>query len=219
MPRAHPIFALVFAGVAAIGERSGYGRRRAEALAGARGRLLIVGLGPGHDLAHLPRGVTDVVAIEPEPSMRAHSARRVRRTPVPTRLVGAVAEALPLPDASVDSALAALVLCSVPDPAGAAAELRRVLRPGGTLHVLEHVHASPGSRLRLWQDRLDPLWSRLAAGCHLTRDTRHVLVDGGFDTAQLRDITVRLAPPLVAPHLVGAARPLESKEGPGVDPS
>ncbi|MBA3232917.1 MAG: methyltransferase domain-containing protein [Propionibacteriales bacterium] len=206
MPDAHPIFAFVFAGVAAMGERTGYARRRAEALTGARGRLLIVGLGPGHDLAHLPAGVSEVVAVEPDPSMRAYSARRVHRTPVPTWLVGAVAEALPLPDACVDAALVALVLCSVPDPAGAAAELRRVLRPGGTLHVLEHVHASQASRLRRWQDRLDPLWSRLAAGCHLNRDTRRTLAAAGFDTAQLRNTTVRLAPAVVAPHLVGTAR-------------
>lgn len=205
MPPAHPIFAFVFAVVAAMGERTGYGRRRAEALAGARGRLLIVGLGPGHDLTHLPGGVTEVVAVEPDPSMHAYSAHRVHRAPVATWLVGAVAEALPLPDASVDAALVALVLCSVPDPVGAAAELRRVLRPTGTLHVLEHVHAAPGSRLRPWQDRLDPLWSRLAAGCHLTRDTRQILGDAGFDTSQLRSITVRLAPALVAPHLIGTA--------------
>jgi ubiquinone/menaquinone biosynthesis C-methylase UbiE len=206
MPAAHPIYAVVYAGVAALGERTGYGRRRAEALTGARGRLLIVGLGPGHDIAHLPTGVTEVVAVEPEPSMRRFAVRRVRRSPVPTWLVGAVAEALPLPDASVDAALVALVLCSVPDPAGAAAELRRVLRPGATLHVLEHVRASPGSPLRPWQDRLDPLWSRLAAGCHVTRETRQVLLDAGFDTAQLRDTTVWLAPALVATHLVGTAR-------------
>ena len=210
MPDAHPIFAFVFAKVVAMGEHTGYGRRRAEALAGARGRLLIVGLGPGRDLAHLPASVTEVVAIEPEPSMRAYSAQRVHRTSAATWLVGAVAEALPLPDACMDAALVALVLCSVPDPAAAAGELRRVLRPGGTLHVLEHVHASPGSWLRPWQDRLDPLWSRLAAGCHLTRDTRQILIDAGFDTEQLHDATVRFAPPLVAPHLVGAARPCGS---------
>lgn len=201
----NPIFAVVFAAVAAIGERTGYGRRRAEALAGARGRLLVVGLGPGHDLAHLPAGVTHVVAVEPDPSMRARSARRVSRAPVPTWLVGATAEELPLSDSSVDAALVALVLCSVSHPAIAATELRRVLRPGGTLHVLEHVYASPGSRLGRWQDRLDPLWSRLAAGCHLTRDTRQILTDAGFDTSQLRNTTVRLAPALVAPHLIGTA--------------
>lgn len=206
MPAAHPIFALFFAGVAALGERTGYGRSRAEALAGAEGRLLIVGLGPGHDLAHLPAEVTDVVAVEPEPSMRKYAARRVARAPVPTRLIGAVAEALPLPDASMDAALVALVLCSVPDPALAASELRRVLRPGSTLHVLEHVAASPDSRLRRWQNRLSPLWSRLAAGCQLTRDTRETLREAGFDTAQLRNTTVPVAPALVAPHLVGIAR-------------
>lgn len=206
MTDSHPIFAVAFAAVAAVGERTGYGRRRADAFAGAEGRLLIVGLGPGYDLEHLPAGVTDVVAVEPGQSMRAHAARRVRRAAVPTWLVGAVGEALPLPDSSADSALVALVLCSVSDPAAVAAELRRVLRPGGTLHVLEHVHASPGSRLRCWQDRLDPLWCRLAAGCHLTRDTRQTLVDAGFDTSHLRDATIRPAPPLVAPHLIGIAR-------------
>ena len=102
--------------------------------------------------------------------------------------------------------MAALVLCSVRNPARAAAELRRVLRAGGTLHVLEHVHAAPDSRLRPWQNRLDPVWSRLAAGCHLTRDTRQVLVDAGFDTSQLRDINVTLAPAVVAPQLIGTAR-------------
>ena len=208
MPDAHPIFATVFATVAALGERTGYGRRRAEALAGATGRLLIVGLGPGHDLHHLPATVTDVVAVEPEPTMRRYCARRVDRSPVPTRLVAAAAEELPLPDECVDAALVALVLCSVADPAAAAAEIHRVLRPTGTLHVLEHVHALPGSRLAGWQDRLDPLWSGLAAGCHVTRDTREVLCIAGFDTGRLRESNVMLAPPLVAPHVVGTARRL-----------
>ncbi|MGI8699904.1 MAG: class I SAM-dependent methyltransferase [Nocardioidaceae bacterium] len=205
MPSAHPFFAPAYSGIAALGELTGYGARRDEALTDARGRLLIVGLGPGYDLAHLPGGVTDVVAVEPDPSMRARSVRRVGRAPVPTRLVAATAEALPLRDACVDAALVALVLCSVSDPEAAVSELRRVLRPSGTLHVLEHVHAAQGTRLRRWQDRLDPLWTRLAAGCHLTRDTRDLLAEGGFDTTQLRGTTVRLAPPLVAPHLVGAA--------------
>jgi ubiquinone/menaquinone biosynthesis C-methylase UbiE len=212
MPTAHPLFACCFAWVAASGELTGYGRRRAEALVGARGRLLIVGLGPGHDLRHLPVGVTDVIAVEPEPWMRFYAARRVRRSTVPTRLVGAVAEALPMPDASVDAILVALVLCSVQDPSRVAAELRRVLRAGGTLHVLEHVSASSDSRLRPWQERLDPLWSTFAGGCHLTRDTRQILTDAGFDTRALRDTTIRLAPPLVAPHLVGMALAVESPQ-------
>ena len=137
--------------------------------------------------------------------MRRYCARRVDRSPVPTRLVAAVAEALPLPNECVDAGLVALVLCSVADPAAAAAELHRVLRPTGTLHVLEHVHAPPDSRLARWQDRLDPLWSEMAAGCHVTRDTRQILRTAGFDTGRLRTATVRLAPPLVGPHVVGSA--------------
>lgn len=199
------MYAAVYAGVAALGERTGYGRHRAEALAGATGRLLVVGIGPGRDLEHLPAGVTGVLAVEPDPTMRALARRRAAACPVPTLVVGGVAEALPLPAGSVDAALVALVLCSVTDPARAAAELRRVLRPGGTLHVLEHVRAGPGSRLGRWQDRLDPLWSRVAAGCHVTRDTRRVLAEAGFDVAALRDVRVR-APLPVAPHLVGATR-------------
>lgn len=205
MVRAHPVFARVYAAIAELGERTGYGARRAEALSGARGRLLVVGLGPGHDLVHLPADVTDVVAVEPDPTMRARARRRSLAAPVPVTLVGGVAEALPLPTGSVDAALVALVLCSVQHPAAAAAELRRVLRPGGTLHVLEHVHAGPG-RLGRWQDRIDPLWSRLAGGCSVRRDTRAVLAAAGFDTSGLRDVLVRPAPPPVASHLIGVAR-------------
>lgn len=206
MPSTHPVFAVVYTAVAALGEQTGYGRRRAQALDGAGGRLLVVGLGPGHDLAHLPPEVTSVVAVEPEAAMRRRSRKRVAGAGVPVTLVGGVAEALPVQTASVDSALVALVLCSVQDPRAAAAELRRVLRPGGTLHVLEHVHARPGSRLRGWQDRLDPVWTRLAAGCHVTRDTRQVLDRAGFDTSGLRDVTVPLSPALVGPHVLGTAR-------------
>lgn len=201
------IFAATYAVVAAAGELTGYGDRRAEVLRGARGRLLIVGVGPGHDLRHLPRNVTDVVAVEPSAAMRRRAARRVVAAPIPVRLVGGTAEALPLPDSSVDSALSALVLCSVADPVRSATELRRVLRSEGTLHVLEHVHARPGSGVRRWQDRLDPVWTRLAGGCHVTRNTRATLEAAGFDTTALLDTKVRPAPPMVGPHLVGVARP------------
>jgi SAM-dependent methyltransferase len=206
----HPVYSVVYSGIAVLGEWTGYGRRREGVLSEARGRLLIVGLGPGHDLRHLPAGVAEVVAVEPEPSMRARSARRARRSRAPVHLVGGIGESLPLPDASVDSVLSTLVLCSVSDPARAASELARVLRPGGTLHVLEHVRAGRGTRLRRWQRRLDPLWSRLAAGCHVDRDTREVLDAAGFDTSALRDVFVPLSPPLLASHLIGTARHVPS---------
>jgi ubiquinone/menaquinone biosynthesis C-methylase UbiE len=210
----HRVFAAGYSVVAAAGEATGYGRLRTRALADARGTVLVVGLGPGHDLLHLPPGVTRVVAIEPDAAMRRRAARRIRRARVPVDLLGATAERLPLPDASVDSALAALVLCTVVDPVAAAAELHRVIRPGGGLHVLEHVAAPSGTRSRRWQQRLDPAWARMAAGCRLTRDTRQVLAAAGFEVGPLRDVVVRTAPPPVAYQLVGTALRLGAPNAP-----
>ncbi|MFP4149881.1 MAG: class I SAM-dependent methyltransferase, partial [Nitriliruptoraceae bacterium] len=99
-------------------------------------------------------------------------------------VVDAVAEALPLPDASVDVAIATLVLCTVSDPELAVAELRRVLRPGGELLVLEHVASHQPGRLRL-QHAITPAWKVVARGCHLDRDTRATLATGGFDVSDV----------------------------------
>jgi ubiquinone/menaquinone biosynthesis C-methylase UbiE len=219
--RANHVFAAGYSVVAAAGELTGYGRLRAGALTGARGTLLVVGPGPGHDLAHLPPAVGAVVAVEPDAAMRRRLLARVRSragrvpgaTRVPVGLLAGTAESLPLPDACVDSALVALVLCSVTDPDLAAAELHRVLRPGGTLHVLEHVLAPAGSRSARWQRRIDPSWSRMAAGCRLVRDTRQVLARAGFDVRALRDIRVRPAPFPVAHQLAGTARRLPGPAG------
>lgn len=200
------LFPVLYGGVAALGERRGYGRWRERALREASGRLLVVGLGPGHDLAHLPPAVTEVLAVEPDPAMRRAARRRAAAARVPVRQLGGVAEALPLASGSVDAVLVALVLCSVTDPGAAAVELRRVLRPGGMLHVLEHVAAPHGTPTWRRQQRFDGLWTRIAAGCHVTRDTRAVLADAGFDTSALVDRVARPAPPLVGPHLVGTAR-------------
>jgi ubiquinone/menaquinone biosynthesis C-methylase UbiE len=202
----HPVFARVYAVLARLGEPGELGRWRTEVLGDARGRLLVVGVGPGHDLAHLPRDVTDVVALDPEPTMRAMAARRTADAPVPVEVVAGTAEALPVADASVDAVLCSLVLCSVDDVDRALAECRRVLRPGGTLHVLEHVRAPGGSRLARWQDRVTPLWRRCAGGCHPNRDTRAALARAGFDTSGLVDAPLALGPPVVRPHLHGVSR-------------
>jgi ubiquinone/menaquinone biosynthesis C-methylase UbiE len=202
----HPVFARVYAVLARLGEPGELGRWRTEALATARGRLLVVGIGPGHDLAHLPREVTDVVALDPEPTMRAMAARRTADAPVPVEVVAGTAEALPVADASVDAVLCSLVLCSVDDLDRALAEAQRVLRPGGTLHVLEHVRAPDGSRLARRQDRLTPVWRRVAGGCHPNRDTRAALDRAGFDTSGLVDAPLSPALPVVRPHLHGVAR-------------
>jgi ubiquinone/menaquinone biosynthesis C-methylase UbiE len=202
----HPVFTRVYAVVAAAGEHAAVGRWRTEALWGARGRLLVVGCGPGHDFAHLPETVTDVVAVEPEPTMRAMARRRAQRVSVPVHIVGATAEDLPLHENSVDAVHMAYVLCSVTDPVTALAEAHRVLRSNGTLHLMEHVRGPDGAALTRVQDRLVPLWQRCAGGCRLDRRSRSLLEAAGFDTAQVRGERLAVLPP-IAPHLVGVARP------------
>lgn len=203
------MFARVYAGLAALGERSELGRWRSELLAAASGRLLVVGLGPGHDLDHLPPGLTDVVVAEPSGAMNRRAASRVaaaRRRGVNVAWLRAVGERLPLTDASVDTVLCSLVLCSVDDPGRALGEVRRVLRPGGQLLVLEHVRAPTGTRLAAVQDRLDPWWGRFAGGCHVARQTRAALREAGFDDSGVADLPLRPSLPVCRPHLLGQAR-------------
>ena len=202
---AHPVFAQVYRLVAAAGERGGFGQLRASVLADASGRLLILGLGPGHDLAHLPAAVTSVVAVEPDPSMRALARGRVAACPVPVTLLSADAHALPLADSSVDAVLCACVLCSVAQPPRALAELRRVLVPGGRLLLLEHVAAPPGHWVGRLQQLLQPVWGRAAGGCSVRRDTWGAVAAAGFDVTAVRTAMVWPNLPPVAPTVLGTA--------------
>jgi ubiquinone/menaquinone biosynthesis C-methylase UbiE len=204
-PHDHPLFAHLYNWLTWAGELTTVGRWRTEALRTAKGRLLIVGLGPGHDLAHLPSAVTEVVAVEPAAAMRRISSRR--KTSKPIQLIAGVGEHLPLPDASVDSVLLALVLCSVDDPIAVLGEVARVLRPGGDVCVLEHVRARDGSVLGRLQDRLARPWARIAGGCAPHRRTRLAFDAAGYDTEGLADRTCLLNVPLLAPHLMGVAHP------------
>ena len=201
----HPVFAQVYRLVAAAGERGGYGQVRASVLADAKGRLLILGLGPGHDLAHLPAAVTSVVAVEPDPSMRALARGRVMACPVPVTLLSADAHALPLADSSVDAVLCACVLCSVGQPPKALAELRRVLVPGGRLLLLEHVAAPAGHWVGMLQQLLQPVWGRAAGGCSVRRDTSGAVAAAGFDITAVRTTMVWPNLPPVAPTVLGTA--------------
>ena len=207
----HPLFTRLYQVIADAGEHSDLGPARSQVLAGAHGRLLIVGLGPGHDLDHLPDDVTSVVAIEPSASMRRSSLGRVeaaRARGIDVELIDAVGEELPLPDDSVDSVLFAYVLCSVESVDRVLAEARRVLHPEGSVCVLEHVRAEPGT----WTARLQSvvsvggIWPRLAGGCRCTQDTRAALAATGFhvDSLELRRL---VNVPVVNWTLMGSSRP------------
>lgn len=200
----NPGFAAAYDALSSLGERLPFATWRDRALAEARGRLLVVGLGPGHDLAHLPPAVTSVVGLEPDPSMRLRARRRMAGAGVPVHLVAAVGERLPVRTGAVDAVLLSLVLCSVDEPAAALREVRRVLAPDGVLLIFEHVRG--GRWLGPVQDRMERPWGRIAGGCHPNRRTREVLRAAGFDDGLVRDVTVWSGLPLVASHIHGVAR-------------
>jgi ubiquinone/menaquinone biosynthesis C-methylase UbiE len=155
-------------------------RRWREAVtAGLSGRVVEIGFGSGLNVAHYPPEVTLVWAVEPAAVARRLAARRIAASPVTVDHVGLDGQAIPLPDGCADAALSTFTLCTVPDPEAALGELRRVLRPGARLHVLEHGLA-PDEGTARWQRRLDPWQVRLAGGCHLTRDPVGLLEGAGF---------------------------------------
>lgn len=148
----------------------------------ARGEVLEIGFGSGLNLPHYPPSVTRVSAVEPSDVAWERSAPRRRAAGVPVRRMGLDGAALALPDSSIDTAVSVFTLCTVPDATGALRELRRVLRPGGRLLLLEHGIA-PDPGVARWQRRLDPLQQRVAGGCHLTRDP--VALARTFDLAEV----------------------------------
>jgi ubiquinone/menaquinone biosynthesis C-methylase UbiE len=204
----HPWFARFLARAAALEERRGGAEHRRRLLAGLHGRVVEVGAGSGVSFAHYPPTVDEVVAIEPEPNLRALALEAAQGASVPVRVIDGLADDVPLDDASMDAAVVAGVLCSVPDQARALAELRRVLRPGGELRFHEHV-AARGPRLAALQRVLDAwLWPRMNGGCRLTRDTQSAIAAAGFALQRVERFSFRptlFATP-VAPRILGAAR-------------
>lgn len=200
--RQHRIFAAAYDMVTGPLERLMLGERRASLLAGLDGQVLDVGAGTGANLPHYRRA-SGVTAAEPDPAMRRRLAARAAAARVPVTITGDAAEALRHPDNSFDAVVFTLVLCSVSDPGRALAEARRVLRPSGRLIVLEHVRGTGG--LARWQDLVTPVWSRLAAGCHLNRDIGAAIENAGFTigTAESFDPFPRWMP--VWPFLQGVA--------------
>jgi SAM-dependent methyltransferase len=137
LPR--PRFARMYFRASQKAERRGATEHRRRLLAGLSGAVLEIGAGHGLNFAHYPTSVTELIAIEPEPTLRAAATEAAASAPVPIRVRAGVAGELPLEDESVNAAVASLVLCSVPDQDRALAELRRVLRPDGQLRFYEHV--------------------------------------------------------------------------------
>lgn len=158
---------------------AGFDRWRADAAEGLSGRVVEIGFGSGLNVPHYPPDVDVVLAVEPAVVARRLAERRIGASPVPVEHVGLDGQHIPLDDASCDAALFTFTLCTVPGPEQALSELRRVVRPGGTVHFLEH-GLSPEASVAKWQHRIEPVQRRLADGCHLTRDPSELVERAGF---------------------------------------
>lgn len=201
-------------------EENGLGAMRAELLAGARGRVVEVGAGTGVNVDLYGPGIEDLTLVEPDRHMAAQLRRRldagegvhggtttVDPTTVPyppKHLVEAPAEHLPFDDDTFDTAVATLVLCTIPDPVAAIDEMARVLKPGGRLLFIEHVRSDDQARAR-WQDRFEKPWRFMADGCHCNRDTEATLRASSFAVETVEHGKLPKAMPIVRPLIRGTA--------------
>ena len=204
----HPIFARVYAKVSVRMDRAGAAEHRHALVEGLHGRVIEIGAGNGLMFAHYPPAVTEVLAVEPEPRLRAAAHTAARSAPVPVRVVDGLADALPAGTGEFDAAVTALVLCTVPDQRTALTEVRRVLRPGGQLRFLEHVRAEQPGALRRAQKIADAtLWPLLFGGCHAGRDTRAAITAAGFTLDQAYQFRFPPSGPTspASPHVRGTA--------------
>lgn len=198
------IFAAVYDRMLAGVERAGLHERRADLLTTARGRVLEIGAGTGANVSLYGPDVETLMLAEPEAPMARRLARRVSQGSHPAHIIRAPAEGLPFPDASFDTVVSTLVLCTVKDPQSALAEMRRVLRPGGRLLFIEHVR-SDQPRLAVWQDRLNGLNRIIGHGCNCNRATLESIRAAGFRVARIERGRLPKAPAFLRPMIAGVA--------------
>ena len=200
-----PSFGRRFARVGPRMDARGAAEHRRRLVAAAHGAVVEIGAGYGATFAHYPPAVTSVLALEPDPTLRALALAAATRAPVPITVQNGVAESLPAADASIDVVVSSLVLCSVAGQPAVLAEAVRVLRPGGLLLFYEHVRSSHRV-LAAAEDLLTPLWSRVAGGCHPNRDTAAAIAGAGLTMLDLQRFGFSALPgnPRVA-HILGVA--------------
>jgi ubiquinone/menaquinone biosynthesis C-methylase UbiE len=180
--------------------------QRQKVVPEAEGRVLEVGLGAGPNLAFYdPARVDLVFGLEPSEGMRRKAARALAAAPVPVELIGLPGEEIPLDDESVDTVMLTFTLCSIGPWQAALEQMRRVLKPGGRLLFCEHGLA-PDAAVARWQNRLDPVWGRIAGGCHLNRPIPELIESAGFAISDMETMYLPSAPKFAGFNYWGAAR-------------
>lgn len=177
---------------------------RRRTLAPARGRILEIGLGTGRNLEFYPRTVKRIEAIDPDFDLDRLAMPRLKKAAIAVDFHHMSAEHLPFQDASFDTVVSTLTMCSIPDIEHALGEVRRVLRPGGQFLFLEHGLA-PEPGVAKWQHRLTPLQKKIGGGCHLDRPIRQLLEDARFRLEPVRNYYLKQVPRIVGYMSEGVA--------------
>ena len=182
-------------------------RQRQKVVPRARGKILEIGLGAGHNIPHYDHERVDrVIGIDPCETSWQLAQERVNAVPFDVEFLAGSAEDIPLDDDSVDSVLLTFALCTIPDPLAALSEAMRVMRPGGELVFCEHAQA-PDESVQRWQTRINPLWKRLAGGCNLNRDIVGLIRTAGFDINELEQMYLPNTPRIAGFNVWGTAIP------------
>lgn len=197
------LFAALYDTFSKGSEAAGMREERRLLLASAEGATLEIGAGTGLNLEHYPQSVTRLVVAEPDRHMRRRLIRRVDMLDRKAEVIDAFADRIPFPDATFDSVVVTLVLCSVADQEKALAEIARVLKPNGRLFFIEHVR-SDDSKLARSQDRITPLYK--LAGCNPNRETLAAIEASALRVESVKHGEVPKAPKFERPMIVGSAR-------------